>query len=186
MAPAREETVTEIATLPMDVGTALSLQEFTYAWRDDPLTPEKAQSLELLVVRAVQLARGLQTVWFACTRAGGAWETGYYLSRIRAVEFLATTVIDILTRANEILARTQEKHPEWMAPLAAAEVRPNLDAAQEVVTKARELLQWLNREPLPVNEEVIRRSYESLDRGEGEAVSDILARLVNGGPLVKE
>jgi hypothetical protein len=40
-------------------------------------------------------------------------------------------VVDILTRAEEILARTRAKHAEWVAPLAAAEVRPHLDAASE-------------------------------------------------------
>lgn len=178
--------MTEAATLPTDVGTALSLQQLVYTWQDEPLTPAKAQSLDLLVVRAVQMASVLQSIWLSCAREGSVWESGYYAHQVRSVEFLAITVVDVLNRTEEIIARTRAKHPAWAASPVAADVQPSLNAAQEVLTKARSLVAWLNRTRPPVNEDMIRRSQESLRRNEGEDLSAIIARLNNGGPLVKE
>ena len=178
--------MTETAMLPADVGSALMLQELAADWEDGPMTPEKNRTLEGMVVRAVQLANALQTVWLACSQEGSVWETEAYSLRMRAVELLALTVADILTRAGEIIASTRATQPEWVAPPAATEVGPSLRAAREVVTKIQGLVQWLNRPRPPVDQEMIRRSRESLSRDEGEAVSDIIARLTQGSPLIKE
>jgi hypothetical protein len=173
--------------LPADVTAALELQEIAYNWSEEsPLTPERARVLESLVVRAVQLAFSLQTVWPFCTQEGSVWETGYYNSRIRTVEFLAYIVADILDRTRELLERTRAKHPEWKAPREAGGVAPGLEAARRVFTEARKLVEWLNRPRPPVNEDRIRHSQESLNRGEGEALSDIIARVEKGDPLVKD
>jgi hypothetical protein len=182
------------ATAPsIDVGAALSLQESVAVWEDDrpspgesPLPADKAEALQTLVLRAVQMAIGLRIAWPACTREGPVWETGAYALRIRAVELLAGIVVDVLTRAQEIVARTRTAHPEWVAPREAAELQANLPVAREILQKAQELSAWLSRKRPPVNEEMVRRSQESLSRGEGEDVGEIIARLQGGGALVKE
>jgi hypothetical protein len=132
------------------------------------------------------MATGLQSIWPVCSREGSIWETKSYAERIRVVEFLAMTVVDVLTRVKEIVARTRSQHPEWIAPQVTADVQLSLEAARAVLARVTDLREWLNRPRPPVNEEMIRRSQESLNRGEGEAVSDLLARLTNGGPLVGE
>jgi len=52
--------------------------------------------------------------------------------------------------------------------------------------KVRETLTWMNRPWPPVSEEMLRRSREALNRGEGEEVGEIIARLQSDGTLVKE
>lgn len=178
--------MTVAAMAPMDVGDLLSFQEDIRAWEAEPATPEKAQQLEQLVTRAVRIACGLQSIWTICSQQGSVWETNFYSQRIRFVEFLAGIVVEILTRADEIVARMRENHPEWNAPAAAANVQPSLAAARSIAAKSHDLLQWLSRPRRPADEEMIRRSQESLGRGEGEAVGDIIARLQSGGPLVEE
>ncbi len=176
----------ETSLLPADVGAALELLERTYAWEENGLASEKNHSLETLTVRAVQLTSGLQRAWRVCTREGSVWETGYYLSRVRAVEFLALNLVELLMRTGDLIARTRQKQPDWAVPAAAAEVGPQLAAAREVAVKARELVQWLNREPPPANQEMLWSSQASLDRGEGEAIGELVSRLERGEPAVKE
>ena len=178
---------------PIDVGAALSLQEFIAAWEDDRPEPEngslpaeKAEYLQTLVLRAVQMAFGLRIVWPPCTQEGGVWETGSYALRIQAVELMAGVVVDVLTRTQEIVARARTAHPDWTAPREAAELQVNLPVAREILRKAQELSAWLKRKRPPANEEMVRRSQESLNRGEGEGVGEIIARLQGGGALVGE
>jgi hypothetical protein len=179
----------QAATLPIEVATAVFAQEELDAWEGEPLPsgegrlpPEKAQRLQMLVLKAVLMANGLKIVWPGCTREGSVWETGPYLRRMQHVEFLARVVVDVLTRTQEIVARTRATHPEWVAPREMAEVQSNLPAAQEILAQVQKLLAWLNRPRPPANEEMIRRSQESLSRGEGELLGDIIARLKDGGP----
>ncbi len=178
---------------PIDVGAALSLHESIASWQDDwpspgegPLSAEKAGRLQMLVLRAVQMAIGLRIVWPTCTQEGSVWETGSYTLRIQAVELLARVVVDVLSRTQDIVARTRTAHPDWTAPREVVELQANLPAARDILNKAQELSAWLNRKRPPVNEEAIRRSQEALDRGEGEDIGVIIARLESGGPLVKE
>ena len=46
--------------------------------------------------------------------------------------------------------------------------------------------EMLGRSRRPLNRERIAESQAAYDRGEGEAVADVVARLEQGGPLVKE
>ncbi len=178
--------MTESMLLPADVGAALSLREMAYGWEDNPLTAEGARSLEFLVGRAVQLADGLQRVWSLATEDGKVWESGGYLRRMQAIDFLAVVVVDTLTRTQEMLASVQANHPTWAAPPKAAEVSPCLQTAKPLAAKVRETLNWLNRPRPPVSEEMLRRSREAYDRGEGGPVGEVIAGLASGGPVGKE
>jgi len=170
--------VTE-SLLSTDVGNAFSLREMAYAWEDDPSTTEGARSLEDLVTRVLQLASGLQVASSVATEDGRVWESDSYSRRMQAVNILATVVVDMLTRTREILASTREKHPGWVAPPRETELQPSLDAARRIVTRAGELLQWLNRTRSPVSEDMIQRSREALARSQGVPVSEIIARLAS-------
>jgi hypothetical protein len=105
--------VTETAMLPTDMGSAISLQEQLHDWKDEPFTPERDQALRTMVTRAVQLAGFLQGAWAAATREGSAWDSAYYSQRMRIVGFLASMVVDILSRAEQIVTATQAAHPNW-------------------------------------------------------------------------
>jgi hypothetical protein len=65
-------------------------------------------------------------------------------------------------------------------------VDSRLQTAKGQAAKVRETLTWMNRPRPPVSEEMLRRSQEALNRGEGEDVGEIIARLQSGGPPVKE
>ena len=181
-----EDAVTDSLLLPTDVGAAISLREMAYSWEGDALTAERARVLESLMARGLQLASGLELAWALATAEDTVWERGAYLRRVQAIDFLATVVVDILTRTQEILASTRAKHPDAAAPQGAAEVGPRVQAVKQIAAAVRETLDWLNRPRPPVNEEMLRRSRKSLDRGEGEPIGDLIARLNSGGPLVKE
>jgi hypothetical protein len=178
--------VTESMLLPADVGAAISLREMAYAWEDNPLAAESARSLEFLAARAVQMAEGLHLAWSLAVENGKVWESGAYLRRMQAIDFLAVVVVDTLTRTQDMLASMRTKHPGWSAPPKAAEIGPCLQKAQQLAAKVRETLNWLNRPRPPVDGEMLRRSRESYDRGEGEPVGDVIARLASGGPAIKE
>jgi hypothetical protein len=177
--------VTE-ALLPMDVGTAISLRELAYSWEDHPLTTEGARSLQSLVGRGLQLAGGLEFAWSLATEGGKVWESGAYLRRLQAIDFLATVVVDILTRTQELLTSMRAKHPDWVVPPGATEIEAHLQTVKQLAARAHEALIWLSRPRPPVSEEMVRRAREAYDRDEGEPVSDVIARLESGGSLVKE
>src|SRR5262249_12984450 len=124
-----ESTVTESSLLSADVGTAISLREMAYSWEGDPITTERARSLEILVGRGLQMAIGLELAWSLAAEDGKVWESGGCLRRLQAIDFLATVVVDILTRMQEILASTRAKHPDWVAPPGAADVDSRLQIA---------------------------------------------------------
>ena len=166
----------ESMLLPADVGAAMSLREMAYAWEDNPLTTEGARSLEFLVGRAMQMADGLQLAWSLATEEGKVWESSRYLRRMQAIDFLAAVVVDILIRTQEMLDATRAKHPAWVAPPRAVEVGPCLQAAKQLAAKVREVLSWLNRPRPTVGEEMLLRSREAYDRGEGEPIGDVIAR----------
>jgi hypothetical protein len=168
------------------MGSAISLQEQLHEWKDEPLTPERDQALKAAVTRAVQLAGFLHGAWAAATREGSTWESGFYSQRMRIVGFLASMVVDILSRAEQIVTATQAAHPDWVAPETASELKPRHADAQQIERKAEGLLGWFSRPRPPVNQEMIRRSQEALSRGEGEAIGDLIDRVRSGGPLVKE
>jgi hypothetical protein len=46
--------------------------------------------------------------------------------------------------------------------------------------------EMLDRPRKPLNRERIAESQAAYNRGEGEPISDVIARLEQGGPLVKE
>jgi hypothetical protein len=133
--------MTESALFAPEVGTALSLLERTNDWVDNPPTPDNTVSLELMVVCALQQARGLQLAWSLCTREGEVWEMDWYRQRIWSIEFLAETVTDIMTRTMETLARLRKEHPEWVPPAIAAEVESSSKAVHEVAGKVRKARQ---------------------------------------------
>jgi hypothetical protein len=184
--PKMEDAVTESSLLSTDVGAAISLREMAYAWEDSPLSTEGVRSLESLVGRALQLANGLHIAWSLATEDDKVWESGGYLRRMQAIDFLATVVVDILTQTREILTATRAKHPDWAAPSGASDVDSRLQIAEGQAAKVRETLIWMNRPRPPVSDEMLRRSQESLNCGKGEDVGEIIARLQSGGPLVKE
>ncbi len=173
--------MTESMLLPTDVGAAISLREMAYSWEGDPLTNEGARSLEFLVGRGLQMASGLHLAWSLATEDDKVWERGAYLRRMQAIDFLATVVVDVLTRTQEILASARAKHPDWVVPQGATEVDARLQTVKQLAATIHETLNLLNRPRPPVSEEMLRRSRESLDRGEGEPVSDLIARLNTGG-----
>jgi hypothetical protein len=167
-----------------EVGTALSLLERTRDWAENPPTPHSAASLELMVVGALQQARGLQLAWSLCMQEEEVWEMEWFRQRIRSMEFLAGTVSEIVARTMEILWRLQKENPEWVPPAMAAELESGSKAVDEVTAKVRKARQWLDRPRPPANEEMIRRSQASLARNEGEDITDVINRLKNGGSLV--
>lgn len=170
--------MTAAAMAPMDVCDLLSFQEDIRAWEAEPATPAKDKELDQLIERAVRVADGLQSIWMVCSREGSVWETNIYSRRIQFVEFLAGIVVEILTRADELVVRTRENHPDWKEPAAAANIQPSLAAARGIAAKACDLLQWLSRRRQPADEEMIRRSQESLGRGEEEVIDDLIARIM--------
>ncbi len=178
--------MTATAPLPADVGGAVELLDRIDTWEAAALTPETNQALEELMIRSVQLAGVLQRAWPAFTRGGSAWEAHQYASRLRTLRFLADTVTDLLTRIEAVLVQTEQRHPGWTRPAVAQDVAGQLEATREIGQKTRDLAEWLNRQPPALDEPMIAQAYQSLDRGEGELLADLIARVTGGGPLVKE
>jgi hypothetical protein len=169
-----------------ETGAALSLLERANDLEADFLTPDRTKSLELLVASAVQQATILQLAWFRCTQEGDVWETRMYLQRVRTIDFLTQVVADILVKAQEIVARLRKSHPEWAPPSTVADVDTYSQAVKDIGASVRKTLEWLQRPRPPVNEEMVRRSRESLARGEGEEIREIIARVESGGSLIRE
>jgi hypothetical protein len=178
--------VTVATLLPSDVGAALELQELTYAWKGDPLTPERTKELELMVARALQAAKTLQLAWSMATRDGSIWEQAAYARRIKAISFLAAVVADILGRTQDNLKHARLSYPDSAEIPNAAELEPNLKTVRDIEAKVWKTLERLNGPTPPVNEEMLRRSQQSIDRGKGERITEIIARVETGGPVVKE
>ena len=178
--------MTESSLLSTDVGAAVSLREMAYSWEDNPMDADRIRALEALVARALHLANGLQRAWSLASEDDKVWESGGYLRRMQAIDFLAVVVVDILAQTREIITSTRAKHPDWAEPPEASEMDSRLEIAKGQAAKVREILTWMNRPRPLVNEEMLRRSQEALSRGEGEDVGEIIARLQSGGPLVKE
>ncbi len=181
-----EKTMTETSTLPAEVSAAISLRDIACEFKEDPLTTEGARSLKILVVKAVQMSDGLPLLWSLLTEDGQVCESGGYLRRMQVIDFFAVLVVDILTSTRDTIAATREKHPEWVPPSEAARLDPGLHTAKQLSAAIRETLDHLKRPRPAVSEEMLQRSREAYDRSEGETISDILARLESGGPLVKE
>jgi hypothetical protein len=177
--------VTESALLSADVGAAMSLREMAYSWQSEPPT-ERAQSLEILIKRGLHMANGLQMAWSLASENARVWESGSYLRRVQALDFLATVVLDMLSRTREILAGMDKNQPAADAlPEGSADVESIYQQVRELSTSIRETLNRLNQGRPPVNQEMLRRSRESYDRGDGGPISDIIARLESGGSLVQ-
>jgi hypothetical protein len=175
--------VTESALLSADVGTAISLREMAYSWQSESPT-ERAHSLEILVKRGLHMANGLQMAWSLASENAKVWESGSYLRRMQALDFLATVVLDMLIRTREIL--TGMSHPAAdPLPQGSADVEPAFQQVKELSTSIREALNRLSQPRAPVSQEMLRRSRESYDRGGGEPISDVIARLESGGSLVQ-
>jgi hypothetical protein len=181
-----EGAVTESLLLPTQLSEAISFREMASSWEGDPLTSEGARSLESLVGTGLQMGRALQLAWSLATEDNTVWESDGYRRRVQTIDFLATVVVDILTRTQDLLASARAKYPGWVEPSGTADVAARLQTAKELAAQVRETLTWLNLPRPPVNEDMLRRSQESLNRGEGEDVGEIIARLQSGGPLVKE
>jgi hypothetical protein len=119
--------------LSPDVGGAVSLQETAHAWEETPHTPDGAESLERLVRGALQQATMLQLAWSHFTREGEAWEIGWYRQRMRVMDFLSATVVDILARMQKILERERLECPDWPAIALAGGV----DSSSRVGKRSR-------------------------------------------------
>jgi hypothetical protein len=169
-----------------ETGTALSLLEYANDLEANPPSPDRTESLALLVASAVQQARILQLAWSRCTREGDVWESRMYLQRVQIIDFLARVVADILLKSQEIVARSRKTHPEWTPPSTGTELDAYSQAVKDIGASARKTLEWLQRPRPPVNEEIVRRSRESLTRGDGEDIRDIIARVGSGGSPVRE
>jgi len=169
-----------------ETGAALSLLEHANDLEANPPTPDHTESLELLVASAAQQATILQLAWYRCTRDGDVRETRMYLQRVQIMDFLARVVADILVKSQEIVARLRKSHPEWAPPSVVADMDADSQAVKDIGARVRQTLEWLERPRPPVNEEMVRRSRESLARGEGEDIRDIVARVGSGGSVIRE
>src|SRR5713101_2110150 len=182
----RNSTVAGSTLFASETGAALSLLEHANDLEANPPTPDRTESLELLVASAVQQATILQLAWSRCTQEGDVWETRMYLQRVQIMDFLARVVADILVKAQEIVARLRKSHPEWAPPSMAADVDGYSQAVKDIGARVRQTLEWLERPRPPVNEEVVRRSRDSLARGGGEGIAGIVARVGSGCCLIRE
>jgi len=139
--------VTEAATLPSDVGAALSLVDACESDPDllgqAPLPSENARRLEDLVARAVKMAGALKDAWQMLTQQGTVWESGLYLRRLQTIAFSARVVVDVLSRTLEIVSRTNATHLDWRPPPEMADVQANLPVARDIFARAQEL--WAAR-----------------------------------------
>ena len=169
-----------------ETGSALSLLERANDLEANPPTPDRTESLELLVASAVQQATILQQAWSLCTREGNVWEKRMYLQRVRIIDFLTQIVSDILAKSQEIVARLRKSHPEWALPPTVADVDAHAQAVKDIGIRVRKTLEWLERPRPPINEKMVRQSQESLARGESENIRDIIARVEKGGSLITE
>src|SRR5712692_2147391 len=182
----RDTTVAGSMLFASETGAALSLLEHANDLEANPPTPDRTESLELLVASAVQQATILQLAWSRCTQEGDVWETRMYLQRVQIIDFLARVVADILVKSQEIVTRLRKSHPEWAPPSMVADVDAHSQAVKDMGARVRQTLKWLERPRSPVNEEMVRRSRESLARGEGEDIREIIARVGSGGSLIRE
>jgi hypothetical protein len=178
--------MTVASPLPSEVGSALSLQELAYSCEHNPPTPDKAESLQYLVASALKQGEILQLAWSFCTRDGEVWEAEWYTQRVRVMEFLANIVVDILARTRRTLAKLRKEYPDWEPPGSAVDLDVSYRAAEAVLAKVKETRARLTRPTPPVDMEMIRRSRERPNRGQGERIGDVIARLESGGSLVTE
>jgi hypothetical protein len=179
--------VTTATLFEPEVGAAASLFDRIRELEENPPTPDNAELLGLLMAGALQQAMGLELAWKMCIREGEVWEIEWYARRLRVLAELSTIVADIIDRTQKMLARLQRENPAWvLLTFQTATIESKAATVADIAAKVRETLTWLERPQPPLNEEMIMRSRESLARGEGEEISEMIARFENGGPLVKE
>jgi hypothetical protein len=178
--------MTVTSPFPSEVASAVWLQEIAYSCEQNPPSPDKSESLQFLVASALKEGELLQFAWSYCTRDGEVWETEWYKQRLRIMEFLASTVLDILARTQKTVAKLRQDYPDWQPPAAAKDLQVSHRAADGVLAKVKETLKRLTRPAPPVDAETLRRSRERPNRGHGEPIGDIVTRLESGGALVKE
>jgi hypothetical protein len=109
-----------------------------------------------------------------------------YLQRVRIINFLTQVVADLLAKSQQLVGSLRKSQPEWAAPSSVADVVAYSQSVKEIAVSVRKTLEWLERPRPPVDEEMVRRSRESLARGEGEDIRDIIARVESGGSLIRE
>ena len=90
----------------------------------------------------------------------------------------------IIRRGAEIALANAKVSGHEVARLAPFEEQS--EAFPRWVKECRARWDMLGRPPKPLNRERIAGSQAPYERGEGEPVSDVIARLEQGGPLVRE
>jgi hypothetical protein len=100
---------------------------------------------------------------------------------VQIINFLSQVVLDILIKSQQIVGRLRKSHPEWAPPSSVADLDAYYQAVKDIAVSVRKTLEWLERPRPPVSEEMVRRSGESLARGEGEDIRDIISRVESGG-----
>jgi hypothetical protein len=141
--------------------------------------------------RAQQLAdEALATMKAMARLCGEYW--GYGIAgAIRDVPAAVGRLRRRLNHGAALIARALELAQAFAAdagrPLSSVD---DLIAAkphyQRLIEETMERWDLLQRRPGPLDREMIAASRAAVERGEGEDVADILARLETGGPLVKE
>ncbi len=102
-----------------------------------------------------------------------------------------TKLISLLERGGRVLCRGARIARAY-ADLAGEEVARLAQFEEQCaafplwVKECMTRWEMLDRPRKPLNHERIAESRAAYERGEGEAVSDVIARLEQGGPLVKE
>ena len=140
--------------------------------------------LSFLVAKGLEAAADLQTLWPVYSREGSVWETGAYRRKLLLLESLAAGVVRSLRRAEELALAYRERASE---PLPRAdELVASLNAAVEIHDRITRTQARLQRSWPAVDRNMITESRAALDRGEGEAITDLVKRLEQSGPLVKE
>jgi hypothetical protein len=96
-----------------------------------------------------------------------------------------------LEAAAESLARAAERcrrlgDQSGRMPAGAAECQARTEGHLRWLEEFLARWELLNRPRKPLNRERAAQARAAYERGEGEAVSDVIARLEQGGPLVKE
>lgn len=177
-----------IATLalPSEVGSALSLQEQAHTWEKTKLSANQSEGWHRLIASAIEQAAHVKMAWSLCTTESEVWDLDWYVQRMRALEFLGSTVADTLSRIEKMNARLSDANSELYDPSQNAVIDAHRRAVGEIVSKARENLARITRPGPPVNYESIERSRQAFDIGQGENLEEIIARVTAGGEIVRE
>jgi hypothetical protein len=180
--PAPEDVMTTTEALPLRLfaGKVRLAEEAVESRRVASAEALTAPEAEFLVADVLALAQDARRLWSWVWARGEADEirdfdaTGAFFDdhfgRLLRLAETARTASGQAGRDVAGLAELEGALPEWRTWVERAL------AAWPRPAQCRS----------PVDPERIARAREALDRGEGEDIEDILARLAAGGPLVKE